>query len=201
MQNLRIIHPSKRWWSDLNLNCWAGAHIMRFWFGAAAQPSQHPVLPAAASTCPTPAVAHWAGLRCDLNMLSAMEMQNKVKISLNVWITRFALKALILQEFVCALCWLWKSTLPLWCHTFHFVLAVLHVWVEGSTCHFPGGELSRFFLQQCLSSTEPYLFCPYISLLLSLLGPFSSWGFPLPLATAAIAIVLHCLPLCCVYLV
>lgn len=164
MQNLRIIHPSKRWWPDLNLNCWAGAHIMCFWFGAAAQPSQCPVLSTAHSTCPTPAVAQWAWLNMVIWIfpwLSAMELQNKVKISLNVWITRFALKAPILQEFVCALCWLCNRTLSLWCPTLHFVLAVLHVWVEGSTCYFPEGELSGFFLQQylvclqlCLSATD-----------------------------------------------
>lgn len=180
MQNLRIIHPSKRWWSDLRLKCWAGAHVTCSQFGATAQASQCSVLPTADPTCLTPAVAWWAVLHCHLNMLSAMEMLNKVKISFIVWAARFPLKALILHEFVCALCWLWKSMLSSWCRTLHFVLAGLCVWAEGNTCHFSGGDLSNFFLQQysldffaaVLVCNSPHLFCP-----LHLPSPFPSSSF------------------------
>lgn len=180
MQNIRIIHPSKRWWLDLRLKCWAGAHVTCFQFGGTAQASQCAVLPMADPTCLTPAVARWAVLHCDLNMLSAMEMLNKVKISFIVWTARFPLKALILHEFVRALCWLWKSTLSSWCCTLHFALAGLCVWAEGNTCHFSGRDLSNFFLQQYslglfaagLVCNSPHLFCP-----LHVPSPFPSSSF------------------------
>lgn len=157
MQNLRIIHPSKSWWSDLHLNSWAGTRIMCFWFGAAAQPSQCPVLCTAASTCPAPAVAQWAWLTCDLNMLRGMEMGNKVKISLHVWILGFLWKHLFCRNSCVLFAGCGRARCSLWCHTLHFVLAVLHMRVEGSTCHFPREELRGFFfvyLQLCLSATD-----------------------------------------------
>ena len=156
--------------------------------------------------CLTPAVAQWAVLCCDLHTLSASEMLNKVKISLTVWTASFVLKGLILQEFVCPLCWLWKSVLPFWCYTFRFILAGLCVWLGGNTSHFPGGNLRlEFFLQQYslgLSATHHMYSVPCFSWFFSPVAPaFSSCDSPFPLTTATITVLLHCFPFLCAHLV
>lgn len=108
---------------------------------------------------------------------------------------------------LCVLCWLWKSILSLGCHILHFVLAVLHVWVEGSTCHFPRESWADFFC----STTFFVCSCACLQLTIFILplhlpapfssSSFSSWSFPLPLTAATTATLSPCLPLCCVCLV
>lgn len=93
-------------------------------------------------------------------------MLNKVKISLTVWTAAvFALKALPLQEPACSLLAVEGHVVLVMAHALFWSYCVQ---TEGSTCHFPGGELSKFFLWQhslglfvaVLLCSSPHLFCP-----------------------------------------
>lgn len=160
---------------------------MCFQFRETAQTSQCPALSAADPTCLTPAVVRRAVLHSDLNMLSAMEMLNKVKISLTVWAELLGLlwKHLFCRNFCALFAGLWKSMLSFWCHKCYFILAGLRVaGGRGNICHFPGGEPSKLFLQQYslgLSATHhvysaPASPCslPYSSFFFFLQPPFPS---------------------------
>lgn len=132
-------------------------------------------------------------------------MLNKVKLSLTVCTARFALKALNLQEFVCAFCRHVVLVMPYtllcsgWACGWRGIRAIF---LEESRANFSYGSTHLVCLQLCLSATYRIYSVPCISPLLSPLDPsFSSWGFTFLLTTATVALLLHCLPLPCAHLV